>query len=124
MRRTTSPPRMPRLFHQPVQIWAASCASHFAHVALLCFGSRTCGHRGHRGASYAQDEAAAAAEEEDVKPAPLPAKLLNNAAVLHMRAGETTAALGLVQEAIAVRLIPNHSLRAGGHRSASAARAA
>ena len=38
-----------------------------------------------------------------MKPEPLPAKLLNNAAVLHMRAGDTAAALALMQEAIAVR---------------------
>ena len=51
----------------------------------------------------AQDDAAAAAEDAQILPAPLPAKLLNNAAVLHMRAGETAAALELVQEAIAAR---------------------
>ncbi len=52
---------------------------------------------------HAQEEAAAAAEDADVAPAALPAKLLNNAAVLHMRAGESAAALSLVREALTVR---------------------
>ena len=46
-----------------------------------------------------QEEAAAGAL------APLPARLLNNAAVLHMRGGEPGAALDLMQEAIRVRLV-------------------
>ncbi|KAK9844132.1 hypothetical protein WJX81_005444 [Elliptochloris bilobata] len=46
------------------------------------------------------DEAAAAAEAAEVPPEPLPAKLLNNAAVLHMRAGDTSAAFTLMKEAI------------------------
>ena len=39
----------------------------------------------------------------EVAPTRLPAKLLNNAAVLQLRAGRTAAALALMEEAMLVR---------------------
>lgn len=52
----------------------------------------------------------AAEEEAADRLNALPAKLLNNAAVLHMRAGEATAALDLMQEAIQAMAPPAHTL--------------
>ncbi len=48
---------------------------------------------------WAQD---AEEQEQADRLDPLPAQLLNNAAVLHMRGGEPHAALGLIEEAVQV----------------------
>jgi hypothetical protein len=50
-----------------------------------------------------------AKEEEASRLSALPAKLLNNAAVLHMRGGEAAAALALMQEAVQVKDMPEPS---------------
>ena len=44
----------------------------------------------------------AAEQEQADRLEPLPAQLLNNAAVLHMRGGEPHAALALIEEAVQV----------------------